>query len=221
MKYRIMVVEDHPIYLEGLTMFINEQSDLIVCGKTDNAADAMTELEKSEPHLVIVDLVLAGSSGFYLVQNIRSKWPDLKILILTMYDETRFANRLLQEGVSGYIMKDEGPENVLRAIRTILAGDTYASETIKQQILSRGTVDSPEFDLSNKELEIFQLLGEGSSVADIARILCRSPKTIQNQAHRMEGKLGNISRQALYQLARDRVRSRVMPRFPRPSETQE
>lgn len=207
MKYRIFIVEDHPIYREGLALYLNEQPDMFICGETDNAADAMTKIEELAPHLVIIDLKLVNSSGFSLVQNIRSKWPKLKMLILTMYEETRFAERLLQEGASGYIMKDEGPKVVLQALRSILAGETYASEKIKQQILSRGAKPSPEDALTNRELEILQLVGEGKNVAEIAQILDRSSKTIQNHILQIEEKLRIPSRQAFYQLARDRVTS--------------
>lgn len=207
MKSRVFIVEDHPIYREGLALYINKQPDMFICGETDNAADAMTKIEELTPHLVIIDLKLFNSSGFSLVQNIRSRWPKLKILILTMYEETRFARRLIQEGASGYIMKDEGPKVVLQALRSILAGQTYASEKIKQQFLSRGVKASPEDALTNRELEILQLVGEGKSVAEIAQILDRSSKTIQNHILRIKEKLWIPSRQAFYQLARDRVTS--------------
>lgn len=206
MKHRVFVVEDHPIFREGLTLFINRQPDFFVCGESDNAADAISQIEKLTPHLAVIDLVLADSSGFGLVQDIHARWPDMKMLVLSMYEESRFAERLIREGASGYIMKSESSSDILEALRIILAGDTYASEKVKQSMISRGGNSSPEDSLSNRELEIFQFVGEGKTVAEIAEILDRSPKTIQNHIHRIEAKLLILSRQALYQFARDRVK---------------
>ncbi len=205
MKYRIFLVEDHPIYREGLANFINEEPDLSVCGEADDVAGALDGLVQTQPHLVIIDLQLKASSGFDLIREIGSRWPAQRILVLSMYDEKHYADRVIKAGASGYAMKDKGPETVIEAIRSVLRGQRYASEQVKEQLLYYDMRSSPVETLTDREIQVFQLVGEGKSVADIAHILSRSPKTIHNHIDHIKEKLHLGSRQELYQRAREWV----------------
>ena len=205
MSSKIFIVEDHPIFRDGLVNYINKGPDLEVCGEADNVASALDSLEEKSPDLVVLDLQLKHSSGFDLIQDIRYRWPQLRILILSMYDETLYADRVLQAGASGYVMKDQGPDTVLTAIRSILRGVPYASEHVKEQVLRKGMRRAPIDALTDRELQVFQLLGEGKSVTTIAEMLNRSQKTIQNHTDNIRNKLIIKSRQELYQSAKEWV----------------
>ncbi|RMF58751.1 MAG: DNA-binding response regulator [Bacteroidetes bacterium] len=202
---RVFIVEDHPIYREGLASYINEEPGIEVCGVADSVGEALDRIEATRPHLVVVDLQLKGSSGLDLIQDIRYRWPDLYILVLSMYDEIRYADRVLRMGARGYVMKDKGPETVLQAIKTVLQGKIYASQRVKDQLLM-GTIErSPTDVLTDREMQIFQLLGEGLSVAEIAEQLNRSPKTIQNHIDHIRTRMNIKNRQELYQKSKEWV----------------
>ncbi|GIV58949.1 MAG: DNA-binding response regulator [Rhodothermaceae bacterium] len=202
---RIFIVEDHPIYREGLAGYVNEEPGLQVCGVADNVADALTGIERTNPHLVVVDLQLKGSSGLDLIQDIRYRWPELHILVLSMYDEIRYADRVLRMGARGYVMKDKGPETVLKAIKIVLQGEVYASQRVKDQLLMGKVEKSPTDVLTDREIQIFQLLGEGNTVGEIAEQLNRSPKTIQNHIDHIRTRMHLKSRQELYQKSKEWV----------------
>lgn len=202
---RVFIVEDHPIYREGLASYINEEPGIEVCGVAASVGEALDKIEATRPHLVVVDLQLKGSSGLDLIQDIRYRWPDLHILVLSMYDEIRYADRVLRMGARGYVMKDKGPETVLQAIKTVLQGKIYASQRVKDQLLM-GTIErSPTDVLTDREMQIFQLLGEGLSVAEIAEQLNRSPKTIQNHIDHIRTRMNIKNRQELYQKSKEWV----------------
>jgi DNA-binding NarL/FixJ family response regulator len=205
---RVFIVEDHPIYREGLAGYVNEASGIQVCGVADNVPEALEGIEKTRPHLAVIDLQLKGSSGFDLIQDIRYRWPDLRILVLSMYDEIRYADRVLRMGARGYVMKDKGPQTVLKAIQTVLRGDIYASERVKDQLLMGKVDKSPTDVLTDRELQVFQMLGEGDSVAEVAEKLNRSPKTIQNHIDHIRKRMNIRTRQELYQKSKEWVLDR-------------
>jgi DNA-binding NarL/FixJ family response regulator len=136
-KTRILVVDDHAIVREGLALLINQEPDLVVCAKAENAEDALDSLETDQIDLAIVDISLEGRSGLQLTEQIKSRYPDLPVLILTMHDEALYAKRAFQAGARGFITKHEAAETVVAAIRLMLAGKDYISETMTQRLLKR------------------------------------------------------------------------------------
>ncbi len=189
-KLRVFVVDDHPIVRQGLAQLINREPDLTVCGEAEQAASALHAIANEKPDILIVDISLGGPDGLELLKNIRVRYPALPVLILSMHDESIYAERALRAGASGYIMKHEAAEKVLVAVRQILSREIYVSERVANRILhhyisSTSTVkQSPLADLSDRELEVFRLIGEGHSTRTIAEELHLSIKTVESyQAH--------------------------------------
>ena len=188
-KARILVVDDHAIVRQGLMQLINRESDMFVCGDAETAADALKQIALLNPDVAIVDVSLKEDSGLELVKNIRIRHPKLAVLILSMHDETFYAGRFLRAGARGYIMKEVATEKVLIALRRVLAGEVYLSERMSSRILhklvdgSGATPVKATIDvLSDRELEVFSLIGQGLGTRDIAKRLHVSVKTVE--AHR-------------------------------------
>jgi DNA-binding NarL/FixJ family response regulator len=206
-KKRIMVVDDHPIVRQGLTLLINREPDLVVCGEAEEAMGAMHVLASSRPDVLIVDISLSGPDGIDLLKNIRTTHPTLPVLILSMHDESVYAERALRAGANGYIMKQEATENVLVAVRRILSGEIYVSARIANQMLRHyitgsGTLrDSSIADLSDRELEVFRLIGEGHGTRQIAEKLHLSVKTVESYQAHIKEKLSLRSSRELMQRA--------------------
>jgi DNA-binding NarL/FixJ family response regulator len=189
-KKRILVVDDHPIVRQGLALLINREPDLVVCGEAEEAMGAMHVLASANPDVLIVDISLNGPDGLDLLKTIRTTHPTLPVLILSMHDESIYAERALRAGANGYIMKQEATEKVLVAVRRILSGEIYVSDRIankmlKHYITGSGTLrNSSIADLSDRELEVFRLIGEGHGTRQIAEELHLSIKTVESyQAH--------------------------------------
>ncbi len=189
-KSKVFVVDDHPIVRQGLAQMINREPDLTICGEAQEAASALQAIISERPDILIVDISLSGPDGLELLKNIRLRYPTLPVLILSMHDESIYAERALRAGANGYIMKHEAAEKVLVAVRQILGGEIYVSERIANRILHHyisGTStakQSPLADLSDRELEVFRLIGEGHSTRTIAEQLHLSVKTVESyQAH--------------------------------------
>jgi DNA-binding NarL/FixJ family response regulator len=189
-KRRILVVDDHPIVRQGLTLMINREPDLVVCGEAEEAKGALQVLASTHPDVLIVDISLNGPDGLDLLKSIRTTDAALPVLILSMHDESIYAERALRAGANGYIMKQEATEKVLVAIRRILNGEIYVSDRIankmlKHYITGSGTLrNSTINDLSDRELEVFRLIGEGHGTRQIAEELHLSVKTVESyQAH--------------------------------------
>jgi DNA-binding NarL/FixJ family response regulator len=189
-KKRILVVDDHPIVRQGLALLINREPDLVVCGEAEEAMGAMHVLASARPDVLIVDISLNGPDGLDLLKNIRTTHPALPVLILSMHEESIYAERALRAGANGYIMKQEATEKVLVAVRRILIGEIYVSDHIankmlKHYITGSGTLRNPSIaDLSDRELEVFRLIGEGHGTRQIAEELHLSIKTVESyQAH--------------------------------------
>jgi DNA-binding NarL/FixJ family response regulator len=206
-KKRIMVVDDHPIVRQGLALLINREPDLVVCGEAQEAMGAMHVLSSSRPDVLIVDISLSGPDGIDLLKNIRTTHPTLPVLILSMHDESVYAERALRAGANGYIMKQEATENVLVAVRRILSGEIYVSARIANQMLRHyitgsGTLrDSSIADLSDRELEVFRLIGEGHGTRQIAEKLHLSVKTVESYQAHIKEKLSLRSSRELMQRA--------------------
>src|ERR1700720_2964741 len=168
-KRRILVVDDHPIVRQGLALLINREPDLVVCGEAEEAMGAMHVLASARPDVLIVDISLNGPDGLDLLKNVRISHSSLPVLILSMHDESIYAERALRAGAQGYIMKQEATEKVLVALRRILSHEIYVSERIANRMLQRyigsPTSERPSSvaDLTDRELEVFRLIGEGRS----------------------------------------------------------
>ena len=170
-KSRVFVVDDHPIVRQGLALLINREADLIVCGEAEDAHTAVQAIATAKPDVLVVDISLNGPDGLDLLKDVRTRYPELPVLILSMHDESIYAERALRAGAQGYIMKQEATEKVLVALRRILSREIYVSERIANRMLQR-YIGSPSAgssssiaDLTDRELEVFRLIGEGHSHA--------------------------------------------------------
>jgi len=189
-RKQIFIVDDHPVFREGLVGLVKREPDLAVCGEADNAPQALAGIEQLNPDLVLLDIGLPGKSGLELTKDLRALLPAIAVLVISMHDETLYAERVLRAGGRGYIMKQEGPEKILQAIRHVLDGEISVSGKMSGRILHalanpRAKTDSPIAQLTDREFEIFQLIGRGKDSHAIAEQLHLSVKTVD--AHR-----GNI-----------------------------
>jgi DNA-binding NarL/FixJ family response regulator len=189
-KCRVLLVDDHPIVRQGLALLIDREADLSVCGEAEGAHSAFHAIETLRPDIVVLDISLSGPDGLDVLKEIRMKTGSLPVLILSMHDESIYAERAMRAGANGYIMKQEATEKVLVAIRRILQGEVYLSERLTSMMLQqfvRGTTpvkSSPLLALTDRELEVFRLIGEGHGTRQIADELHLSVKTIESyQAH--------------------------------------
>jgi DNA-binding NarL/FixJ family response regulator len=194
-KIRIMIVEDHPIFRLGLCELINQENDLVVCGEAEDTGKAWNEIQRLKPDMVVVDISLKGGDGISLIKEIKRYYKNLPVLVVSMHDESRFAERSLVAGAKGYINKQETSGSIVDAIHCILSGKIYVSEKIKEEILNQlvGGIDdydkSPIERLTDRELEVFQHIGKGFSTNEIARKLNLSTKTIGTYRERIKEKL--------------------------------
>jgi DNA-binding NarL/FixJ family response regulator len=189
-RSRVFVVDDHPIVRQGLAMLINREADLVVCGEAEEARAAIEAIASMRPDILIVDISLTGPDGLDLIKTIQAAETSPPVLVLSMHDELIYAERVLRAGARGYIMKHEGTERVLIALRRILKGDVYlsdraASRMVQHYVRGPAVVTRPaEAELSDRELEVYRLLGEGHTTRQIAEQLYLSVKTVETyQAH--------------------------------------
>jgi DNA-binding NarL/FixJ family response regulator len=194
-KHRILLVDDHPIVRQGLSEMINQERDLFVCGTAEDVHRALDALEKVGPDLVIADISLKGSNGIELLKNIKVRYPRTLVLVLSMHDESLYAVRALRAGAAGYIMKQEATDKVLTAIRQVLSGEIYLSERMEKKMMHQlvggraARTGSPIEDLSDRELEVFGLIGQGHGTRQIAEELHLSIKTIESHRAHIKEKL--------------------------------
>ena len=188
-KRKVLVIDDHPIVRQGLALMINQEHDLTVCGEAEEAHGALRKVAACKPDIVIVDISLAGPDGLEVIKSIRASDVSLPILVLSMHEESVYAERALRAGANGYIMKQEATETVLVALRRILNREIYVSERIankllRQYITGNPGKQSPMSELTDRELEVFRLIGEGHGTRQIADDLHLSVKTVETyQAH--------------------------------------
>jgi DNA-binding NarL/FixJ family response regulator len=194
-KRSILLVDDHPIVLEGLKQLIDQQPDLRVCGELSDGRAAVATVERLNPDLAIVDLSLKGLNGLDVIKSLKAERPELPVLALSMHDEMLYAERALRAGASGYVMKQEATKNLLGAVRRILDGGIYLSDNVTAKLLHRvantksaGNASVLE-TLSDRELEVFQLIGDGASTRRIAEMLKLSVKTIESHRENIKRKL--------------------------------
>ncbi len=206
-KKTVFVVDDHPLLRQGLALLINREQDLMVCGEAEEAQTAMTEIAQKKPDILIADISLNGPDGLDLLKNLRTQYPNLPVLILSMHDESIYAERALRARANGYIMKQEATEKVLVAVRRILGGDIYLSDRMANKLLHQyisGTAADMKTQLSalsDRELEVFRLIGEGRSTRQIAEKLHLSIKTVETYQAHIKEKLSLQSGRELVQHA--------------------
>jgi DNA-binding NarL/FixJ family response regulator len=194
-KHRILIVDDHPIFRQGLAQLINQEEDLCVCGEADNYQGALKAVAELKPAMVIVDITLKDMSGIDLIKEIRKFHKGINMLVISMHDESLYAERAFRAGAKGYVMKQEAAESIVQAIRQVRSGGIYASQKMTEQILSRfvecpkDSAESPLQTLTNREIEVFQLIGEGLSISEIGLRLHLSVKTIGTYRERIKEKL--------------------------------
>jgi DNA-binding NarL/FixJ family response regulator len=196
MAKRIVIVDDHPLFRKGLEQLIKQSQDgFAICGEAGDAAQAMTVIREIKPDLVIVDLSLPGANGIELIKNIRAEFHKIPVLTLSMHDESLYALRALRAGAQGYVMKQEALENVITAIREVFAGRPYLSPAMSATVIAKfahgagdGTASMVD-NLSDRELEILELIGKGRDVREIARLLHLSPKTVETHRAHIKEKL--------------------------------
>lgn len=205
-KKRVLVVDDHPIVRQGLALLVNREIDLVVCGEAEEASGAMHVLASAHPDVLIVDISLNGPDGLDLLKMVRLQHPVLPVLILSMHDESIYAERALRAGANGYIMKQEATEKVLVAVRRILNGEIYVSDRVANRILQHyitgsATLHNSIADLSDRELEVFRLIGDGHGTRQIAEQLHLSIKTVESYQAHIKEKLSLRSARELMQHA--------------------
>jgi len=194
-KWRVLLVDDHPVVREGLVRFLNKESDMLVVAEADDAHAALEAVERHEPDIAVVDLSLKGRPGIELIKDLAARFPKLPVLVLSMHDETLWAERVLAAGARGYIMKFEATEQVVEALRRVVVGDIWVSENVAGRMLQKLSrrqtplPDSPLSSLSDRELVVFKSLGLGLSVRDIASQLSLSVKTVEAHRDHIKDKL--------------------------------
>ncbi|HEU0274052.1 MAG TPA: response regulator transcription factor [Candidatus Udaeobacter sp.] len=192
-KNRVLIIDDHVMVREGVAEIIRHEQDLDVCGTATTADEGLEAVNKLRPHLVLVDITLPGKNGIEFIKDARAAHPDLRILVMSMHDESLYVDRVLRAGGRGYIRKQEGGDKLIEAIRRVLRGEIVVSEKMTGRLLEkfsgRKTMDSPLEDLSDRELEVFQLIGQGKTMKEIGDELHLSPKTVEVHRSRIREKL--------------------------------
>lgn len=208
-KTRVFLVDDHPLVREWLTTLVNQQEDMIICGDAADAGQARRMIAALTPDIAVVDISLEDQSGLELIKDIKELQPGLAILVLSMHDEMLYAERALRAGARGYIMKREATKKVVAAIRTLLAGQLWVSEPVSQKLAEKFIEGAPAIAepltarLSDRELQVFRLIGQGHSTRQIAESMHISTKTVQAFQARIKDKLAlhnaaELQREAIY-----------------------
>ncbi len=206
-KAKIIIVDDHPIVRRGLIELINHEKDLVVCGQAEDAPQALKAIRTLKPHIVIIDISLKETNGVELIKDIKVQYPSLPMLALSMHDEFLYAERCLRAGAKGYIMKQQATEKVVTAIRKVLNGQVYLSDKMAAKMMCKLVGSGPQIGaspidhLSDRELEVFLLLGQGHGTRWIAEKLHLSIKTIETYRAHIKEKLNLASAAELLQYA--------------------
>ena len=207
-KSRIVIIEDHPVLCSGLRQLVDNQPDLACVGVADNISDAKRLVAECKPNLTVLDLRLKGGDALDFIKTLRVEHPEVKVLVLSQYDELIFAERALRAGASGYIMKENATDEVLRALRKVLTGDLYFSERVAAAVVQRMLREKPIASrdgverLSDREMQVFQLLGASYSPREIAEQFHLSRKTIETHCEKIKHKLNLHNAAELKQFAR-------------------
>jgi DNA-binding NarL/FixJ family response regulator len=211
-KTKVIIVEDHPLFREQLAMLVNKEEDMTVCGQADNIREALDIILATRPDAAILDITLKGSSGLELIKNLKAQSISLPVLVLSMHDESLYAERVIRAGAKGYITKDEASDKVMSAIRKVVGGEIYLSEQMTSRLLKNltgGKVSDtgPAVNrLTDRELEVFQLIGKGKTAREIAQTLNLGMTTIDTYKARIKEKLNIRNATELIHEASDWVR---------------
>ena len=195
-KTRVFLVDDHPLLRQGIAESISDEPDLLVCGQAGSAEEALPAITRAKPDVVIVDISLPGRDGIELIKDLKARLHTLLVVVLSMHDESLYAERALRAGAVGYVMKSASSETLMRAIRRVIAGEIVVGQHLVQRMLARNVTGarkasaSPQDSLTNRELEVLRLLGRGKLRRDIAQQLHLSVKTIESHQSNMREKLG-------------------------------
>ncbi len=193
-RYKVLIVDDHPIIREGLTRLVSQEPDIEICDGGDNVEDALRNVKALRPDLVVVDMSLKGSHGIELISQLKAFDAEIKTLVWSMFDEKIYAERALRAGAMGYVNKQEPIKTVVEAIRHVLNNDVYLSPTMTNRVLQRlgsgkSLEDDPVGSLSNREVEVFRMVGQGLTTQQIAESLGVRPKTIEAHREKIKAKL--------------------------------
>jgi DNA-binding NarL/FixJ family response regulator len=194
-RTKVLIVDDHPMVREGLSMRISLQPDLEVCGEADTQEAALTLIEQTHPGLVLVDIFLASGNGLELVKQVKARFPSIKMLVISAYRDSLYAERALRAGALGYLNKQQSSAKVIEAIRTVLRGDRFVAPEISQRLMHQALrgeelTHSAVEQLTDRELEVFRMIGEGTITADIAQQLFLSIHTVDRHRENIKRKLG-------------------------------
>jgi len=206
-KTNVLIIDDHPIIRHGLTQLINQEEDLVTCGEAEDGPEALTAIEELGPDIIILDITLKSTSGLDLLEPIKKRFPGIPVLMLSMHDEAIYAERSLRAGAQGYVMKQDSPEKLIEAIRCVLSRDIYLSGSMTAKMLRKiasGSTEqkpTPVDVLSARELEVFDLIGQGNATRRIAEVLSVSVKTVDAHRANIKKKLELKSGAELVQLA--------------------
>jgi DNA-binding NarL/FixJ family response regulator len=206
-RTQVFVVDDHPAIREALAASINSKIDMRMIGESETAEQALRQIDRHEPDVVVVDISLEDAHGLDLVEELRSRFEDLRIIVFSMYDENVYAERALRAGASGYLMKSHPTDALVEAIRMANDGDVYLSQKMASRVLGKvagGSASGPSFpidELTDREMSVFQMLGQGYSIEDIQDRLNLTRKTIETYRRRAKEKLGFDSVSELLQYA--------------------
>jgi DNA-binding NarL/FixJ family response regulator len=193
-RIKVVLVDDHPLVRRGLADLLAREPDIEVCGEASGVSEALREVERTNPDLVVIDMTLKDGHGIDLIEKIKAKDERVRMLVSSMHDEMLFAERVLRAGAMGYVTKQEPPETLLAAIRQVLRGEVYLSSRMTSRLLHQvvgGSLpqENPIQTLSNRELQVFEMIGQGMTTLQIARRLELSPKTIETHREKIKQKL--------------------------------
>lgn len=194
-RTRVFIVDDHPIVRQGLAQMLTQEMDFTVCGEAESALQALQGIAELQPDLVLVDLSLKGGSGLALIKALKARQSTIPVLVVSMHDESLYVERVLRAGARGYVMKQEATDTMVRAIRRVLQGEIYVSDTMLTQLVGRLVLDAPDTRasalerLSHRELEVFRLIGAGYNTRHIAGVLRVSMKTVESHRAHIKEKL--------------------------------
>ena len=194
-KSRIFIVDDHTMFREGMKQLIDREPDLTVCGDAADVAEALRSIPELKPDLVIVDLSLAGSPGLDLIKTLRAQYTHLPVLVVSMHEESLYAERVLRAGASGYITKHQGPGEVVEAVRRVLGGEVYVSDKMASEFLRSFSTGGPKSTphsvdrLTDRELAVLELIGKGRTTREIAATLKLGVATIDTYRARIKEKM--------------------------------
>ncbi len=206
-KRKVLIVDDHPVVRDGLTSLINHEDDLYVCGQTGQAHQALGLITELKPDVVIVDITLGDSDGIELTKDIKARHAKLPVIVLSMHDESIYAERVLHAGARAYLMKDAISDKIITAIRTVLSGEIYVSDTMAKKLLRKlagnhvDAIKSPINNLTDREFEVFRWIGQGYKSSKIAKRMHLSVKTVETYCARIKEKLDLANAAELLQYA--------------------